>query len=134
MGSGFNTKLNFDCSKFLLHLLMEPNGKMCNKLLFRGLYNAAITGILNFYISNEFAEFCAVCCHLLSCHLLLCFLGLQTRTSSFMSALLTGLLPGLSLYTNATSLMDQLIHLVDGHFICGYLPRYKFPSYCNHRF
>jgi len=40
--------LNFDCSKFLLYLLKEPNGKMCSKLLFLGLYDAAITGILNF--------------------------------------------------------------------------------------
>ena len=130
MGSGFNTKLSFVCSKFLLHLLKEPNGKMCSKLLFHGLYNAAVTGILNFSISNEFAEFCAVCCHMLSCHLLLCFLGLQTRTTPFVSSLLTGLF----LYTNATSLMDQLTHLVDGHFICGYLPHYRFPLYCNHRF
>jgi len=48
MGSGFNTKFNFDFSEILLHLLKEPNGKMCSKLLFLWLYDAAITAILNF--------------------------------------------------------------------------------------
>ena len=122
MGSGFNTKLNFDCSKFLLRLLKKRNGKMCSRLLLLGLYNAAITGIPNFKISNYFAEFYAVCCHMLSCHLLLCFLGLQTRATPFTSAPLTGLLPSLSFCTNAASLIDQLIHLVDGRFLCGNLP------------
>jgi len=59
---------------------------------------------------------------MLSCYLLLWFLGLQTRVTPFTLSLLTGLLPGLSIYTNVTSVTHQLLHLVDVHFICGYLP------------